>query len=173
MGPKVSQSGHLQIANDLPGHWERVERSSWATAVLVFRCPMGAATNCILADPRCEGASTREAPHARHLNSGSPHRRHQGEDARFSVGLREVSQSEHHGICAVPRPNGMSKRSLSEIAEQERMRRILQWLFRNRRTGAITIAQMPNFVLWVVVIASIVRWMWPSPQNRSLACTSS
>jgi len=51
------------------------------------------------------------------------------------------------------------------------MRRILQWLFRNRRTGAMTIAQMPNFVLWVVIIASITRWTWPSPRNLSLACT--
>lgn len=51
------------------------------------------------------------------------------------------------------------------------MRRVLQWFFRNRQTGAITIAQAPNFVLWVVIIASIVRWTWPSLRNLSLACT--
>jgi hypothetical protein len=50
------------------------------------------------------------------------------------------------------------------------MRRTLQWFFRDRRTGAITITQAPNFVLWVVIIASIVRWAWPSARNLSLVC---
>jgi hypothetical protein len=29
------------------------------------------------------------------------------------------------------------------------MRRFLQWFFRNRETGAITIAQAPNLALWI------------------------
>jgi hypothetical protein len=48
-------------------------------------------------------------------------------------------------------------------------RRILLWFFRNRRTGAITIAQAPNLVLWIVMIAFVFRWMWPSAGNASLA----
>jgi hypothetical protein len=39
-----------------------------------------------------------------------------------------------------------------------RMRRFLQWFFRNRETGAITIAQTPNFVLWIVIVGSILIW---------------
>jgi hypothetical protein len=51
------------------------------------------------------------------------------------------------------------------------LHRILQWFFRNRRTGAITVAQAPNLVLWVVIVASAVRWMWPSAGGLSLTCT--
>jgi hypothetical protein len=40
------------------------------------------------------------------------------------------------------------------------MRRFLQWFFQNRETGAITIAQTPNSVLWIVIVGSIVIWAW-------------
>lgn len=40
------------------------------------------------------------------------------------------------------------------------MSRFLQWLFRNRDTGEITVAQAPNFVLWVVIVAGVLRWLW-------------
>ncbi|MBR0994214.1 hypothetical protein JQ580_26175 [Bradyrhizobium japonicum] len=43
------------------------------------------------------------------------------------------------------------------------MSRILQWFFRNRKTGEITIAQAPNLVLWVVIVAGVLRWIWPWP----------
>lgn len=49
--------------------------------------------------------------------------------------------------------------------------RILQWFFRNCQTGAITIAQAPNLVLWIVIIAATVRWIGPSAGTLSLACT--
>lgn len=42
------------------------------------------------------------------------------------------------------------------------MRRFLQWFFRNRETGAFTIAQAPNLLLWIVMVASVLRWVWPS-----------
>jgi hypothetical protein len=29
-------------------------------------------------------------------------------------------------------------------------------------TGAITIAQAPNLVLWIVIVAGILLWIWPS-----------
>jgi hypothetical protein len=41
-----------------------------------------------------------------------------------------------------------------------RMRLFLQWLFRNRETGAITIAQTPNLVLWIVIVGSVLIWAW-------------
>jgi len=42
------------------------------------------------------------------------------------------------------------------------MSQALQWFFRNRTTGDITIAQAPNLVLWVVIVAGALRWVWPS-----------
>lgn len=51
------------------------------------------------------------------------------------------------------------------------MRRILDWFFRNRETGAITIAQWPNLVLWIVIAAGILLWIWPSAGKASLALT--
>lgn len=40
------------------------------------------------------------------------------------------------------------------------MRRFWLWLFENRETGAITIAQAPNLLLWVVIVASSLNWAW-------------
>jgi hypothetical protein len=40
------------------------------------------------------------------------------------------------------------------------MRRFLLWFFQNRKTGAITVAQVPNFVLWVVIVGSVLIWVW-------------
>jgi hypothetical protein len=41
-------------------------------------------------------------------------------------------------------------------------RGIFDWCFRNRETGAITITQVPNLVLWIVITAGIFRWFWQS-----------
>jgi len=38
--------------------------------------------------------------------------------------------------------------------------RLFQWFFRNRETGAITIAQTPNPVLWIVIVGSVLIWAW-------------
>lgn len=51
------------------------------------------------------------------------------------------------------------------------MRRFLRWFFRNRQTGAITIVQAPNIVLWIVIVAMVVKWTWPSAGNLSTACS--
>jgi hypothetical protein len=48
---------------------------------------------------------------------------------------------------------------------------VLRWFFRNRETGAITIAQAPNLVLWIVIVAGALRWFWPSSGNIGLALT--
>ncbi len=36
---------------------------------------------------------------------------------------------------------------------------MLDWLFRSRKTGEITIAQFPNLALWIFIVAAIVRWL--------------
>jgi hypothetical protein len=36
---------------------------------------------------------------------------------------------------------------------------VIDWLFSNRKTGEITIAQFPNLALWIFLIATAVRWM--------------
>ena len=37
--------------------------------------------------------------------------------------------------------------------------RAVDWLFRNRRTGTLTIAQVPNVPLLVFLVAAGVRWL--------------
>jgi len=36
---------------------------------------------------------------------------------------------------------------------------MIDWLFRDRRTGGITIAQVPNVPLIVFLVALVVRWI--------------
>jgi hypothetical protein len=49
------------------------------------------------------------------------------------------------------------------------MRQFLQWFFRNRETGEVTIAQAPNLVLWVAIAAGVLLWVFPSSGNPSIA----
>jgi hypothetical protein len=37
---------------------------------------------------------------------------------------------------------------------------VIDWLFRNRHTGGITIVQAPNLALWVFLVASVLRWVF-------------
>ena len=37
---------------------------------------------------------------------------------------------------------------------------MIDWLFRNRQTGRITVGQVPNAPLWVFLVASAVRWLF-------------
>ena len=39
---------------------------------------------------------------------------------------------------------------------------LFDWLFRDRRTGQITVAEFPNFPLWVFFVAVAVRWVVPT-----------
>ena len=39
------------------------------------------------------------------------------------------------------------------------MRRFLFWCFRNRETGAITVAQTPNLALSVFLVAGSILWL--------------
>jgi hypothetical protein len=38
------------------------------------------------------------------------------------------------------------------------LRRAFRWLFEDRSTGRIVIAQWPNVPLWVWIVASLLRW---------------
>jgi hypothetical protein len=49
------------------------------------------------------------------------------------------------------------------------MRRFLQWFFRNRETGEITIAQAPNLVLWIGIVGSALLWVWNPPGRPNIA----
>lgn len=51
------------------------------------------------------------------------------------------------------------------------MRKIVDWFFRHRETGAITIAQAPNLTLWIVIVAAALHWFWPSSGKVSVALT--
>ena len=50
-------------------------------------------------------------------------------------------------------------------------RRFLNWFFRSRETGAITVAQWPNAILCVVCLAGTLLWIWPSAGLASLVPT--
>jgi hypothetical protein len=43
---------------------------------------------------------------------------------------------------------------------RSRVAAVVDWLFRNRRTGRITIAQAPNAPLLVFLVAAGVRWVF-------------
>jgi len=41
------------------------------------------------------------------------------------------------------------------------VRRFLLWCFRNRETGAITVAQTPNLALSVFLVSAAITWLGP------------
>jgi hypothetical protein len=53
----------------------------------------------------------------------------------------------------------------------EFMRQALQWFFRNRETGGLTIAQAPNSILWIVIVAGTLLFIWPSAGDLSFVLT--
>lgn len=46
-------------------------------------------------------------------------------------------------------------------APEEQRRSLIDWLFRNRRTGQITIGQFPNVALWVFLSCVLLGWLVP------------
>jgi hypothetical protein len=41
------------------------------------------------------------------------------------------------------------------------------WLFRSRRTGRITIVQLPNVALWIFLVTVVARWFVTSGAPRT------
>lgn len=48
------------------------------------------------------------------------------------------------------------------------MHGVVDWLFRNRQTGAITIAQMPNPALWLAIVATALGSVWQPPARSGI-----
>jgi hypothetical protein len=44
-------------------------------------------------------------------------------------------------------------------AHQSTLRRVFDWVFRDRRTGKVVIAQLPNLVLSLFLVAIAIRWL--------------
>jgi hypothetical protein len=44
---------------------------------------------------------------------------------------------------------------------RRRIRSAVDWLFRNRETGEITVAQFPNLPLWIFLGTVVGRWLVP------------
>lgn len=42
---------------------------------------------------------------------------------------------------------------------------MIDWLFRNRETGEITIAQFPNAALWLFIAVVVLRWFVPTDHD--------
>jgi len=61
----------------------------------------------------------------------------------------------------------MSKRR--NEADSSMARRFLRWFFYSRETGAITIAQWPNLLLWIVIAAGLLQWCWPAGNQFAAA----
>jgi len=49
------------------------------------------------------------------------------------------------------------------------VRRLLLWCFRNRETGAITVAQTPNLALSVFLVAMAILWLIPNGAVSTVA----
>ena len=47
-------------------------------------------------------------------------------------------------------------------ASTSRLRRFVEWAFRNRRTGRITVAQVPNLPLSIFLATVVIRWFTPA-----------
>jgi len=40
--------------------------------------------------------------------------------------------------------------------------RLVDWLFRNRQTGQMTVAQFPNLAMWGFLVFLVLSWVLPS-----------
>lgn len=50
-----------------------------------------------------------------------------------------------------------------------RLRSALDWLFRDRQTGAIVIAQFPNLALWIFLATVVIRRVVPEDSGAFTA----
>jgi hypothetical protein len=49
--------------------------------------------------------------------------------------------------------------AIAQGSSSSKFRRVVRWMFVNRRTGGITVAQLPNVALSVFIALSIARWL--------------
>lgn len=83
--------------------------------------------------------------------------------------LSDVRFGAYFGLAVGPRQVRKWERSPFKGHVLTMMIRVLQWVFRNRETGAITIAQAPNLVLWPVIVGSVLIWVWHPPGRLGVA----
>jgi hypothetical protein len=76
------------------------------------------------------------------------------------------SQLEEAEIDFVARRHQLCNRGVARTPKDTNLnragavvRRLLLWCFRNRETGAITVAQTPNLALSVFLVATAILWL--------------
>jgi hypothetical protein len=76
------------------------------------------------------------------------------------------SQLEEAEIDFVARRHHLCNRGVARTPKDTNLnragavvRRLLLWCFRNRETGAITVAQTPNLALSVFLVATAILWL--------------
>ena len=55
------------------------------------------------------------------------------------------------------RPTGQHQPPRQHTRRDQRISLVIDWLFRNRATGEITIAQFPNLALWIYLAAVVLK----------------
>ena len=67
-----------------------------------------------------------------------------------------------------PSGTGPERETALEPEPQRHSRSLIEWMFRDRRTGHITIVQFPNLALWIFLATVVVRRvLLPSGQART------
>jgi hypothetical protein len=61
-------------------------------------------------------------------------------------------QLRNRGVARTPKDTNLNRASAV-------VRRLLLWCFRNRETGAITVAQTPNLALSAFLVATAILWL--------------
>ncbi len=61
-------------------------------------------------------------------------------------------QFYNRGVARTPKDTNLNRAGAA-------VRRLLLWCFRNRETGAITVAQPPNLTLSVFLVATAILWL--------------
>ena len=61
-----------------------------------------------------------------------------------------------------PSPDHRSEASRHSPTPERTIGSLFDWLFRNRQTGQITVAQFPNAALWVFIVTVVLRWVVPT-----------
>src|SRR5213078_4645489 len=63
------------------------------------------------------------------------------------------------GKPAAMGPAPANRYTEERAVNQSTLRRVFDWLFRDRRTGKVVIAQLPNLALSLFLVAIAIRWL--------------
>jgi hypothetical protein len=73
------------------------------------------------------------------------------------ISLCDATNFAPEGVARTPKDTNLNRAGAV-------VRRLLLWCFRNRETGAITVAQTPNLALSAFLVATAILWLM-HPQN--------